>query len=60
MPEKFFWACSVRSRVARWYIFKPKIPIWENFRGPWNAKGWYILWKFGIYYGNLVHFMAMW
>jgi hypothetical protein len=18
-------------RVARWYIFKPKIPVWENF-----------------------------
>jgi hypothetical protein len=21
----------IRLRVARWYIFKPKIPIWENF-----------------------------
>jgi hypothetical protein len=19
-------------RVARWYIFKPKIPVWENFQ----------------------------
>jgi hypothetical protein len=22
------------SRVARWFILKPKIPIWVNFRGP--------------------------
>jgi hypothetical protein len=24
---------SVRSRVARWFIFKHKIPIWVNFGG---------------------------
>jgi hypothetical protein len=28
------------SRVASWYILKPKIPIWVNFGGPWNGKGW--------------------
>jgi hypothetical protein len=38
-------------------IFKPKIPIWGNFGGPWNWKGlanlghitviWYIFWPFG-------------
>jgi hypothetical protein len=22
------------SRVARWFIFKPKIQIWVNFLGP--------------------------
>jgi hypothetical protein len=22
------------SRVAIWYIFKPKIPLWVNFGGP--------------------------
>jgi hypothetical protein len=22
------------SRVARWFLFKPKIPIWVNFGGP--------------------------
>jgi hypothetical protein len=22
---------KTESSVARWYIFKPKIPIWENF-----------------------------
>jgi hypothetical protein len=25
---------SVFSRVARWFNFKPKIPIWVNFGGP--------------------------
>jgi hypothetical protein len=40
---------GVSHRVARWYIFKPKIPTWVNFGGPWNGKGWYILWPFGIY-----------
>jgi hypothetical protein len=30
-------------RVARWFVFKPKIPIWVNFGGPLNGKCWYIL-----------------
>jgi hypothetical protein len=30
------------------YIFKPEIPIWENFGGPWNEKGWRTLLPFGI------------
>jgi hypothetical protein len=38
MMQKMF-----QGRVARWYFFKPKIPIWVNFGGPWNIKGWYIL-----------------
>jgi hypothetical protein len=25
-------------RVARWFVFKPKIPIWVKFRGPWRGK----------------------
>jgi hypothetical protein len=24
----------IEIRVARWFIFKPKIPIWINFGGP--------------------------
>jgi hypothetical protein len=40
----------VLARTARWYIFKPKIPIWVNFVEPWNGKGRYIIWLFGIYY----------
>jgi hypothetical protein len=23
-----------QNRVARWFVFKPKIPIWVNFGGP--------------------------
>jgi hypothetical protein len=26
------------SRVARWFLFKPKIPIWVNFGGPEIGK----------------------
>jgi hypothetical protein len=25
---------GARTRVARWFIFKPKVPIWVNFGGP--------------------------
>jgi hypothetical protein len=32
-----------QSRVARWFIFKPKIPIWVYFGGPWYGKCWYFL-----------------
>jgi hypothetical protein len=38
---------EVDNKVARWFVFKPKIPIWVNFGGPWNGKCWYILWPFG-------------
>jgi hypothetical protein len=47
-------------RVARWYIFKPKIPIGVNFEGPWNGKVWYILWPFEIYYSHLGNLAAIW
>jgi hypothetical protein len=29
---------NVLARVARWYIFKPKIPIWVNFGGPFIGQ----------------------
>jgi hypothetical protein len=51
---------GIKSRVARWHVLKPKIPIWINFGGPWNGKCWYILWPYGIHYSNLVYFMASW
>jgi hypothetical protein len=41
--RKKWTAKEEESRVARWFIFKPKIPIWDNFGGPWNGKCWYIL-----------------
>jgi hypothetical protein len=45
-------------------LFKPKIPIWENFVGSCNGRCWHILWPFGIcilwtfgiFYGHLVYF----
>jgi hypothetical protein len=33
----------VLCRVARWYIFKPNIPIWVNFVGSCNGRCLYIL-----------------
>jgi hypothetical protein len=57
-PSKQYALCIAR-RVARWYIFKPKISIWVNFGGPLNGKVWYSLWPFGIYYCHSVHFMAI-
>jgi hypothetical protein len=29
---------SSNCRVARWFIFKLKIPTWVHFGGPWNGK----------------------
>jgi hypothetical protein len=46
-------------RVARWYIFKPKISIWVKIGGPLNAKCCNVLLSFEIYYGHLVYFMAI-
>jgi hypothetical protein len=31
------------TRVARWFVFKPKIPSLVKFGGPWNRKCCYIL-----------------
>jgi hypothetical protein len=48
------------TRVARRFIFKPKIPICVKFGGRWNGKFYYIVWPFGIFFGHLVYFMAVW
>jgi hypothetical protein len=50
----------MRTRVARWHIFKPKIQIWVNFGGYCNGRFWYILWPFGQFSGHLIYFMAIW
>jgi hypothetical protein len=42
------------SRVARCFVFKPKIPIWVNFRGPKIGNFFY------IFYGQLEYFMESW
>jgi hypothetical protein len=48
------------TRVDRWHIFKPKIPIWVNFGGSSNGRCWNILWSSGLFYGYLVYFTAIW
>jgi hypothetical protein len=40
------------SSVARWFVFVPKIPIWVNFRGPWNGK-------VSIFYGRVEYFTVI-
>jgi hypothetical protein len=56
-----------RNRVARWFAFKPKIPIWVNFGGSLNWKMlkyfmaiWNILQTFEIIYDHLVQFVFIW
>jgi hypothetical protein len=41
------YICTV-PRVARWYLFKPKIPMLIFFGMPLNGTFWYVLWTFGI------------
>jgi hypothetical protein len=43
-------------RVARWFVFKPKIQIWVNFRGSCYGRCRYILWTVGPIYGLFVIF----
>jgi hypothetical protein len=47
------------DRVARWFVFKPKIPLWVNFEGSCNGKSGYILRPFDLFYGNWKYFMAV-
>jgi hypothetical protein len=59
---------QIHTGVARWYIFKQKIPIWVNFGGSYNGRCWYNLWTlhrwilrpFAIFYGYLVFFPLFW
>jgi hypothetical protein len=39
----------VWSRGARWFVFKPKIPIWVNVGGSCYGKSWHILLPLGTY-----------
>jgi hypothetical protein len=51
---------SWQSRVARWFIFKPKIPNWVNVGGSCHGRFWYILGSFGKFTGHFVYFKAIW
>jgi hypothetical protein len=47
-------------RVARWFVFKPKIQIWVNFGGSCDGICWYILGTPGPFYGLLLYFIDKW
>jgi hypothetical protein len=55
-------------RVARWFVFKPNIPIWVDFGGSCYGKSWYtyfmtiwsILRPLEMFYGLLVYFVVIW
>jgi hypothetical protein len=51
---------QIREWVARWHIFKPKIPIWVNFGGSYNGRCWYISSPFGSIFGHWVYLVAIW
>jgi hypothetical protein len=53
------WVKSGDYRVARWYIFKPRIPIRVNFGGSSKSTCWYNFWPFGLFYGYLVNFVVI-
>jgi hypothetical protein len=44
---------NVSARVARWFVFKPKIPIWVNLEGLGTENA-------GIFSGHLEYFTANW
>jgi hypothetical protein len=39
MPTYIHTIRVLENRVARWFVFKPKIPIWEKFSGPQIGTG---------------------
>jgi hypothetical protein len=49
---------GVTTRVARWYIFKPKSPFWVNLRAFCNELCCFL--TNGIFYGLLEYFMTIW
>jgi hypothetical protein len=56
-PISEMW--RLHFRVARWYLFKPKIPIWVTFGRSCNGSCWYILWSFGRFTVYSVYFMVI-
>jgi hypothetical protein len=49
-----------RIRVARWFLLRPNIPIWEYFGGHCNGNCCYIFWSFGLFYEHWVYFTNIW
>jgi hypothetical protein len=55
------------ARVARWFVFKQKLPIWANFGGAldWKMLIYFIYvcntsWTFGKFYDHLEHLVLIW
>jgi hypothetical protein len=59
---------AVASRAARWFLFRPEIPIWVYFGGTWNGKCCYVyilvfsnsLLTLVIFCGHFVIFIVIW
>jgi hypothetical protein len=49
-------SCHVSTRVARWFIFQPKIPIWDKF---WRALEWnrWLVYSLAFWYKSIT---AIW
>jgi hypothetical protein len=58
LRRQYIYVPSIR--VARWYVFRPKIPLGVNFGGSCNLRCWYILWTFSLFHGHSIYFMAVW
>jgi hypothetical protein len=50
--EFLFFQIKVPSRVARWYIFKPKFPNLGKFWGVWQ-------WKMLIYFMTILYILRL-
>jgi hypothetical protein len=48
---------GVVTRVARGFVFKPKIQNWEHFGGSCNGRRWYVLRTLGPFCGLLLYFI---
>jgi hypothetical protein len=48
--QSFLNSLSFEGRVARWFIFKPKIQIWEGLK----------IENICIFYGHLENIIAVW
>jgi hypothetical protein len=55
-----FFSVTHEYRVARWYIFKPKIQLWVIFGGSCHGTCCHVLWTIGLFYNHLVYFMDIW
>jgi hypothetical protein len=49
-----------RSRGARRFIFKLKIPFWVNFEGLWNRKCWCVFGHLENFNSHLVILVVIW